>query len=133
MRTFWIMQAGIGVAALGASAALGVACSGTVVGGPGTATATDTMGGTETYTDTSTSDCAGGPCDPGTDTATAGPCAYCACGYGTNHSPPGCVDICDSAVSGGSTPNFCDGAPALPMCKACLAQNCGVSDPTQCN
>lgn len=60
----------------------------------------------------------------------AGPDCGCACGM--------CGVACDSAQDGDpNTPNFCNGAVALPQCASCLVGSCGftseqTSDVTLC-
>ena len=75
----------------------------------------------------------GGVCDntsgvcmdpPGTS------CKQCACVDVLTMG--GCADLCNMALSGTSTPNFCDGVPALSQCRACLFDRCASLniDPT---
>jgi hypothetical protein len=50
----------------------------------------------------------------------------------------GCADACTMGENGTNTPDFCDGAPASPKCKACLADKLGdlnidPNDPAACN
>ncbi|APR88622.1 hypothetical protein A7982_13971 [Minicystis rosea] len=35
----------------------------------------------------------------------------------------GCKDVCEA----GTSPNFCDGAPALTQCATCLAITCSTA------
>jgi hypothetical protein len=90
---------------------------------------------------TSDADClAGETCDTSTGVCVgmAGEgCYQCACV--DLLSIGGCADICDMAKNGTTTPNFCNGVPALPQCAACLADHCGniafppvPTDPSSC-
>ncbi|MFT3768874.1 MAG: hypothetical protein QM820_25810 [Minicystis sp.] len=48
-------------------------------------------------------------------------CVSCACSVSLANG--GCLDVC---TGGTASPNFCDGAPALAQCAACLSANCGA-------
>jgi hypothetical protein len=68
---------------------------------------------------------------PGTGGFGGGPtCFSCACS--SPLSQGGCADICTMGLNGTTNPNFCDGAAALSQCAACIAQQCGESDPADC-
>lgn len=136
MRTFWIVQSGIGVAGIAGLMLYQAACGGTIVGGPGTGSGTGTGPDTDTETDvyTETDTCTAYTCDDtGPDTDTDFSCHDCACVQKSGDTPSGCADTCDDTIAGTTTPNFCNGAPALTMCQLCIAQRCGVSDPSMCN
>jgi len=49
----------------------------------------------------------------------------CACV--TLLSGGGCADVCEMALEGTTTPNFCDGAPALSQCAMCLSTQCAAA------
>lgn len=71
-----------------------------------------------------TCDVSSGACVP----ASSGHCHQCACE--NTQAEGGCADVCNPAVSGTGTPNFCSGVPALSMCASCLHMNCAdVADP----
>jgi hypothetical protein len=87
------------------------------------------------------SDCSLGKlCDTATGKCTGTTevtCHECACTQLL--SMGGCADLCDSAQNGTTTPNFCNGVPALPQCAKCLVDLCaGITngpipnDPAAC-
>lgn len=66
----------------------------------------------------------------GGTTVTGLACYECTCQ--TPQSQLGCADLCDQDLSGEEAPNFCNGAPALSHCAACIMKNCGVANPNDC-
>lgn len=58
------------------------------------------------------------------------PCYTCACQKTLSFG--GCADFCAMGVNGTTTPNFCDGVPALALCAMCIVNNCG-STPQDCH
>jgi hypothetical protein len=150
MRAYDIMLAMASAALLALAA-----CSGTVVGtggsgGGGTGgngggmSSTTGGGGTCTLAEGCMSDgeCCGGVCDPATGVCMEPDvpdvtCMECACVAPL--SLGGCANVCKMGLNGTTTPNFCDGAYALPQCAKCLADMCGSllyppdpTDPSGC-
>lgn len=126
------------VLGLGGVAVWVAACGGNVVvdtpSGTGTATDTATESGTDTSTDTfsetGTDSVSGTETSTDTVTGSALSCMQCACDMFLFQG--GCEDICKVPIDGGTVPNFCDGAPALTMCAACIQMNCLVANPAEC-
>lgn len=56
-------------------------------------------------------------------------CRTCACALPLAEG--GCADVCDAALSGASSPNLCNGVPALPQCASCISHVC-LGDPANC-
>jgi hypothetical protein len=54
----------------------------------------------------------------------------CACSYPSTGSPAGCRDVCDNTII--EPGNYCDGAPPVADCVACVAERCGVDLETHC-
>jgi hypothetical protein len=51
----------------------------------------------------------------------------CTCACTTLMSAGGCADLCDDMENGNpNTPNWCNGAPALSQCAACLQSQCDI-------
>jgi Cys-rich repeat protein len=91
----------------------------------------------------SDSEClAGKTCDSSTGVCIGTPttepgCKQCACMDVL--AMGGCANVCKMGLNGTSTPNFCDGVNALPVCAKCLKDNCGgitnppvATDPSAC-
>jgi len=79
-------------------------------------------------------DCCNADCDQ-----TQGLCSPidCACACMTLLSAGGCANICNMNLNGTTTPNFCNGAPALTQCTNCLMTTCQftaaqISETTAC-
>ncbi len=123
MKRFWALQVGIGAAALAFLAAHGCGGGSGGPGGGATDTGTDTI---ETDTDTDTAS------DTGTDTGTSTP-GGCACACETMVSANGCADFCSQEFDLSTTPNFCEGVPASPMCATCLSANCPAAVGASCS
>ena len=118
-RTLW-WSAVLG----GAFAAILSACGGTVDSGNGG------KGGTTTGGYAGSGGCGDGDGCGGSDPWVLS-CFSCACDYLVSEG--GCMDVCDKDYNGNpSTPNFCDGVNALPVCAACILNSCGESDPNNC-
>jgi hypothetical protein len=60
------------------------------------------------------------------------PDCYCACTIPRNVG--GCADVCTADPNGGPA-DFCNGAPATPLCASCLSRCAGIisSDGAQCS
>jgi hypothetical protein len=119
--------------AMGALLALG-ACGGSVAGGPGSGgggmdAGACTLGPerqccTDADCTLNCGTCGDGVCSAPAFGCTEGTCHGCACL--ALMSQGGCADVCGGTVSSTTTPNFCQGVPALPQCAACLNTKCAA-------
>ena len=85
--------------------------------------------------------CDGAPASSGCKTCLADrcgidtehPCWQCACGDTSETTPMGCADVCDAILADQPLANFCNGAAPHSQCDLCIADRCGVTDPSQCH
>jgi hypothetical protein len=136
----WI-RIGSALMMLGAAAALGVGCGDSTSDGTDFSDpSVDTGNSGDSSSDPTTSDPGSSDSqDPTIDipdttsnSPPPGPDCYCACSIPRANG--GCADVC-TADAGGGPADFCNGAPATPLCASCLSRCAGIisSDGTQCS